>query len=432
MKKVLAILIVILMVFGWVVSISGLTVGNLEIRPLQDLIRLGLDLKGGVYVVLEAETNLKDKALRDLMNQTQQVVERRVNSMGLSEPNVTIEGDNRIRVELPGVKNSAEAIVAIGQTAQLQFMDYRGNVILTGSEVKDARLSYDPEHPSRPVVSLEFTSEGAKAFKDATTRTSQVILPPQSDSTYMEKVAEKTIFIVLDNEVISNPIGEVAITNGQAVIQGSFTVDEAANLAALIRGGALPVNLKEVQSSEIGATLGQDSLYLSVLAGAIGMGIIILFMLVYYKVLGISAGIGLLLYTLLVAWIMVAFKAVLTLPGIAGIILSIGMAVDANVIIFERIKEELANGKTIRVSIKSGFQRAMTTILDSNITTIIAGVVLYYFGSGPVRGFAVTLIIGILVSMFTAVLITRLYIHVISDIKALNKKSFYGIKEVKV
>lgn len=415
MKKALVIVLVIIIIFGWAISIQGLEIGDSIIKPMKDQIKLGLDLKGGVFVVMEAETDATGQELKSLMDQTQQVIARRVNAMGLSEPNVMIEGEKRIRIELPGVKNASEAIAAIGKTAQLEFVDHTGKVILTGKDIKDAGLTYDDRN--QPAVSLEMTGEGATAFQAAT----KIAATSQGEA--------NIIYIVLDGEVISAPGVNNEIANGKALISGNFTVDDASTLGALIRGGALPVALEEVRASVIGPTLGLDSFNKSVYAGFIGIILILLFMLLYYRLPGVLAGIALLLYILMVIWVMIGFDYVLTLPGAAGIILSIGMAVDANVIIFERIKEEIRNGKSIRVSVNSGFKRALTTILDANVTTFIAGIVLYQFGTGAVKGFAVTLMIGILGSLLTAVIITRLLLSTFSDIRSLNKKKFYGVKE---
>ena len=415
MKRTMVILLILIIIVGWTVSVSGLSMGNLTIEPISKQIKLGLDLKGGVYVVMEAETDATGEELRLLMEQTQQVIQRRVDAMGLSEPNVIIEGERRVRVELPGVKNSTEAIEAIGKTAQLEFIDHTGKVILTGKDVKNAGVAYNEYND--PVVSLEMTGQGADAFYEAT--------KIAANSTGEANI----IRIVLDDEVISAPGVTEEIPSGKAQISGAFTVEEASTQAALIRGGALPVTLHEVETSITGPTLGLESFNKSVFAGILGIALILVFMLAYYRLPGIAAGIALLLYILFVIWIMIGFDAVLTLPGAAGIILSIGMAVDANVIIFERIKEEIRNGKTIRVSVNSGFKRALKTIMDANITTLIAGIVLYQFGSGPVKGFAVTLMIGIITSLFTAVIITRLLLSVLSDIRGTNKAIFYGVKE---
>ncbi len=421
MKKALAIALAVIIVFGWYVSIFGLG----SIKPLKDQIKLGLDLKGGVYVVMEAETQATGEELRDLMNQTQLVMEKRVNGMGLSEPVVTIEGSNKIRVELPGAEDAEAAIALIGRTAQLQFVMADNTVVLDGSMVKNATTGVDSKYPQYYAIDLELTSEGAKRFEDATRKIvkNEVV---SADSAMPPNV----IAIILDDKIISAPAVSDIISGGKAQITGSYTQEQASGDAMLIRGGALPVALKEVNSSDVAATLGLDALKMSVYAGFIGIALIFIVMLVMYRIMGLAANIALLLYMLILFWIMVAMGSVLTLPGIAGIILSIGMAVDANVIIFARIKEEVSNGKSIRVAIDAGFKRAMATVIDSQITTMIAGVVLYQFGTGPVKGFAMTLMIGILASVFTAVVVTNIYLKVMGDSKFFNKKSYFGIKEV--
>ncbi len=422
MKKALAVALAVIIVFGWYVSIFGMGF----IKPLKDQIKLGLDLKGGVYVVMEADTQATGEELRELMNQTQLVMEKRVNGMGLSEPVVTIEGNNKIRVELPGAEDAEAAIDLIGRTAQLQFVLADNTVVLDGSMVKNATTGIDNKSPQYYAIDLELTSEGAKRFEDATRKIvkNEVVsanpsLPPSA------------ITIILDDKVISSPLVDTVISGGKAQITGRYTQEQASGDAMLIRGGALPVALKEVNSSDVAATLGLDALKMSVYAGFIGITLIFIVMLVMYRVMGVAANIALLLYMLILLWIMVAMGSVLTLPGIAGIILSIGMAVDANVIIFARIKEEINNGKSIRVAIDAGFKRAMATVVDSQITTMIAGVVLYQFGTGPVKGFAMTLMIGILASVFTAVVVTNLYLKVMGESKSFNKKQYFGIKEVK-
>ena len=415
-NAVLLLFILAIIVLGSIAGISGLGVGDREIVPFREAMKLGLDLKGGVFVVLEAQTDAVGDDLDKLMNQTKEVIERRVNAMGLTEPNIIREGYKRIRIELPGVKNAQEAIEAVGRVAQLQFMKSNGEVILTGNQVKNAEVIFETDKGNVPSVRLEFNSEGARAFQAATKEVSAA--PPFTK--------ERAIAIVLDNEVISAPEVQGEIPNGIAVITGNFTIQEASQLAALIRGGALPVTLHEVQTSAIGPTLGMDSLNKSIIAGAIGIALVFLFMMAYYKVPGLVASIALVLYILIVLWTLVGFGAVLTLPGVAGLILSIGMAVDANIIIFERIKEEIKNGKSLRASVDSGFSRALTTILDSNITTLIAGIVLYQFGTGPIRGFAVTLMIGIAASMFTAIIVTKILLKIFIDMKVLKNTKLYG------
>lgn len=423
MKKTLAIVLAVLILFGWYVTLFGIG----SFAPIKDKLKLGLDLKGGVYVVMEAQTGATGEELKKLMTQTQAIIEERVNQMGLSEPIVTIEGSNRIRVELPGAEDADEAIKSIGKTAQLQFILADNKLVLDGSQVKDAGIEIDQENGGF-AVSLKFNSEGAKAFEEAT----RAIVNGQVVSAN-EGMPANTIMIVLDGQVISAPIVTKAIPGGEAIItgggRGGFSDDEATNLSILIRGGALPVELKEVQTSVVGPTLGLDALEMSILSGTIGILLIFAIMIIMYRVMGITANIALLLYILIVFWVLVLMGGVLTLPGIAGIILSIGMAVDANVIIFSRVREEIVNGKSIRVAVASGFKRGMATIIDSQITTIIAGVVLYQLGSGPVKGFALTLMIGIIASVFTAVIITQLYLELMAENKFLSQKKFYGIKE---
>ncbi|MEW9121275.1 MAG: protein translocase subunit SecD [Thermotaleaceae bacterium] len=414
-NAIILFLIVAIIAIGSFVGISGIQIGETQISPMSEMIKLGLDLKGGVFVVLEAETHATGTELDRIMGQTMGVIERRINAMGLTEPNIVREGDNRIRIELPGVKNSKDAIETIGKTAQLQFLKADGEVILTGSQVKNAEIVFESNRGNIPSVSLEFDSEGAKAFQEATREVSSGI-----------DVNERIIAIVLDDEIISAPEVREEIPNGRAVITGNFTVEQASNLSALIRGGALPVNLTEVQTSVIGPTLGLDSLNKSIDAAKIGIALVLLFMLIYYKIPGLIANIALALYILIVLYIFAAFDATLTLPGIAGLILSIGMAVDANVIIFERLKEELRNGKSLRAAVDSGFSRAFTTILDSNVTTLIAGIVLFQFGSGPIRGFAVTLMIGIGASMFTAVFVTKFLLKLFINMNISKNTKLYG------
>lgn len=424
MKKTVAIILAILIAGCWFVTFMGIG----SFAPIKDQLKLGLDLKGGVSVVMEAQTDATGSELKTLMQQTQAIIEKRVNQMGLSEPIVTIEGENRIRVELPGADDADQAIQQIGKTAQLQFVMADGTIVLDGSQVKNAGVAKNNGKnmnlDAGYVVTLEFNSEGSKAFEEATKR----IVSGQVTST-IEGMQPNQIMILLDGQVLSNPgVSEVISSNAQ--ITGNFTNEEAANLAILIRGGALPVGLKEVDTTTVGPTLGIDSLKGSILAGLIGVALIVVFMVAMYQIMGIAADIALLLYVLIVLWAMAVFHAVLTLPGIAGIILGVGMAVDANVIIFSRIREEVRNGKSIRVATSEGFKRAMSTVVDSQVTTMIAAVVLYQLGSGPVRGFAMTLMISIVASIFTAVFVTHLYISIFSESKLFGQNRFFGIKEV--
>lgn len=416
-KRLLCILVLAVVVFGWFVT--GFGIGSVD--SVKDALKYGLDINGGVYVVMEAQTDLTGDELDKLMDQTRAVLDNRVNQMGVAESSVTIEGDKRIRVEIPGVEDAEEAIESIGRTAQLQFILADGSVVVDGSHVKDASIATDGAYYK---ILLEFDSEGAGLFEEGTRKAYNNEVTAAIDGMQSNQIA-----IVLDNEIISHPNVNGVIAGGNCEITGQFTKDEASTTAALIRGGALPVELKEIQSSVQSATIGADALDKSIVAGAIGLGLVFLLMIIFYGMLGIVADIALLLYVVLFLWSMVAMGVVLTLPGIAALILSIGMAVDANVIIFARIKEEIAAGKSIRVAVSTGFKNALTTVLDAQITTLIAAVVLYEVGTTSVKGFALTLMIGIVISIFTAVVITQLFISLLADSKRFAKNKYFGVNE---
>lgn len=408
-RNLIAFLLVIVIVgLAAFTAINGLTLGNMTINPIKGSIKQGLDLKGGVYVVYEAKTDTTGAELDKIINQTIEVFRLRVDGFGLTEPIIVREGEKRVRVELPGVENAQEAIDMIGQTAQLRFVAADNDeVVLTGTNVKNAEAAYDQ---GQVVVSLEFDNEGATKFAEATGRVAK------TDTPY--------IAITLDDQALSVPSVSGSITGGRAQISGNFTEESASRLAALIRAGGLPVDLDEVQSSTITATLGVNALNRSLQAAQIGIILVLVYMLLYYRIPGLVANIALIVYILLVLGVFVGLNATLTLPGIAALILSVGMAVDANVIIFERLKEELKAGKTVRAAVDSGFKRAFTAILDSNVTTLIAGIVLYQFGTGSIKGFALTLIIGIAGSMFTAVVVTKFLLKLIVGMNIKNNKLF--------
>ncbi len=416
-KKILAIIVVIAVIFGWCISLMGIG----SVSSVKDALKYGLDINGGVYVVLEAQTDATGDELSELMEQTRAVLNNRVNQLGIAEATVTVEGTNRLRVEMPGVEDAEEAIAAIGQTAQLQFILADGTVIMDGSHVSSATAATDG---SSYKIQLSFDSEGADLFEEATTLAYNGDVDVEIDGMTAYMIA-----IVLDGEIISSPKVEAVISGGSCEITGNFTLDEATTTAALIRGGALPVDLEEIQSSVQTATVGADALDKSIIAGAIGLALVFMLMLVFYGMLGLIADIALLLYVVLFLWAMVGMGVVLTLPGIAALILSIGMAVDANVIIFARIKEEIAVGKTIRVAVNSGFKNALTTVLDAQITTLIAAVVLYEVGTTSVKGFALTLMIGIVFSIFTAVAITQLFVSLLAESKKFAKNKYFGVNE---
>ncbi len=416
-STIILILILAIVVCSTFVALNGAKIGKYEITKAKDAIDLGLDLAGGVYVVLEAQTDAKGAELQRIMEQSKAIINERVNGLGVSEPNISIEGGNRIRVELAGIDDPQKAIELIGKTAQLQFIDPDKNVVLTGKNVVGSEVQYHNNQLGQQeiVVSLEFDKEGTEKFAEATGRLAQ-----------KENREDKIIYIVLDDQIISYPAVQDQITDGKAVITGGFSLEEASQLATLIRAGALPVEMKELQTSLIGPTLGLEAYERSIKAGAIALLIIMVFMIIVYRIPGFIASIGLIIYTLIIIFTMSSLGVKLTLPGIAGLILSIGMAVDANVIIFERIKEEIKMGKSVRTAVDMGFKRALTSVMDSNITTLIAGVVLYYFGIGPIKGFGVTLIIGIVASMITAVIISKYLLRLIVSITGNKNTKLYG------
>lgn len=424
-KRSIIIFVLILAIVGTAsfLAIQGGQIGNYKIVRAKDAIDLGLDLAGGVYVVLEANTDAKGAELQRLMEQTRAIINERVNGLGVSEPNISIEGENRIRVELAGIDNPQEAIDLIGKTAQLQFIDPDNNVVVTGKNVVNAEVVFQPNElgQSEPVVALEFDTEGTKNFAETTARLIKE-----------EDIQKRVVYIVLDGQIISYPAvkaeseGGVPITDGKAVISGNFQLEEANHLSTLIRAGALPVEMVELQTSVIGPTLGLEAYDRSILAGGIALLLIFLFMMAIYRIPGFIASIGLIIYLLITIGTMSTLGVKLTLPGIAGLILSIGMAVDANVLIFERIREELLLGKTVRTSVDAGFRRALSSVMDSNITTLIAGIVLYYFGIGPIKGFGVTLIIGIVASMITAVILSKYLLRLAVNITGGKNIKIYG------
>ncbi len=381
---------------------------------------LGLDLQGGVMVRLEAPEGTSMEEIEAAKS----VIENRINSLGVAEPEVRLEGNNRISVELPGVEDADEAVRVIGTTAKLQFIRYdNGEIILEGTELKRASAGINEEAlyaNEKFIVSLEFNSQGTKAFADATND----LINKYGE----EENQNKIIAIVLDGEIISAPmVMDEPIIYGNAHISGGFmSYEEVSSLAAMLRGGALPVDLTIVEKQITGPQLGADSIDKSIKAAIIGIAALAVFMIAIYRVPGVIAVFALLLYAIIVIGMNVAIKATITLPVIAAFLLSIGMAVDANVIIFERIKEEMRAGKTLRVAVDSGFKKAFTTILDSNITTLLAAAILIAFGTGSVRGFAVTLSIGILASMFTAITFTRFMLVNLVSSNLIRNNKFYG------
>ncbi len=441
MKSARLIVILLLVIIGlWVVwpENPGVHVGPVN-RPIR-VVR-GLDLQGGLRVLLEADLPQGEEPTQEQMTAARAIIENRVNALGVTEPVVQVAGARRILVELPGIENPDQAVSTIRGTALLEFADFSQvspvelatlrnaeiltdysvpqpatdtatpgpeatptprvfHTVLTGADLKSASAATD--QLGGYVVSIAFTDEGAKLFADYTTAHVGDILA-----------------IVLDKKVISSPSISEPITKGSGQITGNFTFEEANQLAVQLRYGALPVPLKVVESKAVGPTLGQDSLEKSQRAGIIGLALVIAFMILYYRLPGVIASAALLIYALLTFSLFKLIPITLTLPGVAGFILSLGMAVDANVLIFERMREELREGRNLRLATELGFNRAWPSIRDSNLSTLITCTILYWFGStfgaSIVKGFALTLSIGVLVSMFTAIVVTRTLLHLVLD-----------------
>jgi preprotein translocase subunit SecD len=400
-KRSIIWLVIIVVIFGAAVyfGMTGFQVGVYKVQPLYQQVNLGLDLTGGGYVVYQADQgDLSGEDFEAKFNTTLSVLRDRLDAKGYTEATVVAQGGDRIRIEIPNNKKEEmnDVFASIGTPSKLEFKDADGKVWLTGDMVKTAQAGMDPQ-TNELVVSLEFNNEGAQLFGDMTAEA-------YANGTNID-------IYVDDQEISSAGVEKGAIYGGKAQISGGgsgFTQEEAENLAVGIASGALPLNLKEIELRTISASLGEDALSTSLFAGMIGIIILFVFMLIYYRLPGLMADLALAVYIFIILFLLAAIPAIqLTLPGIAGIILGVGMAVDANVIIFERFKEELATGKTLRASLNAGFHKAMSTIIDSNITTIIAAIVIAIFGVGTVKGFGYTLIISILVSMFTAVVVTR-------------------------
>ncbi len=373
--------------------------------------QLGLDLRGGVHVVYEAVPSEGSPVTDDAVDKLIGVFRNRIDAFGLKEPLLQKEGNNRVVVELPGVKDPQEAVELLGKTAHMEFKTEDGETVLTGKHLKDAQAQLSPAN-NQPIVALTFNNEGAKIFEEVTTAN-----------------VGRPLAIYLDDQLITAPRISGPISGGNAEISGGYqSLEEAQQEALLLRSGALPVNVELMEMRNIGPTLGRESLNLSLKAGIIGIAAIFLFMLLYYRWPGVIADLSLLVYGLIMAGVFILLGTTLTLPGIAGIILSIGMAVDANIIIYERLKEELRAGRTLRSAIDAGFHNAFRAILDSNVTTLIAAVVLYFLGTGPIKGFAITLGTGILVSMFTAITFTRFVLHLVARSRLVISPWAYGVK----
>lgn len=415
-------------------------------KIVSKILNLGLDLQGGIHLVLEIDADKleKDTNLQDALNRAIEIIRNRIDQFGVSEPFIAKQGEKWIVVQLPGIKDPQAAIDLIGKTALMEFrlventgaiekvaakaresgvqlndiydenhkvkkefaeLIPRGYEVLPGKEegyflvtasaqvtgayLTDAKMKIGGEY-NMPYVGIDFNKDGAKLFAAVT-----------------EANIEKRLAIVLDGVVQSAPVIRSRIPDGHAIIEGNFTAEEASGLAIVLRAGALPAPVKIIENRTIGPSLGRDSVNAGLIACLVGLLLVVGFMLFYYKSSGLIANMALTLNILVLLGLMSLFHATLTLPGIAGIILTIGMAVDANVLILERMREELRNGKTVRVAVDLGYEKAFSAIIDSNLTTLIAAAFLFQFGTGPIKGFAVTLTLGIITSMYTAIVVTH-------------------------
>ena len=384
------------------------------IKPVAEAISLGLDLRGGIATEYIA-TDTTVENFEDLMESTVSALRKRLTNAGFTEANVARQGADRIRVEIPGVDDHEEVVRIIGTPAHLEFRDPSGNVIMEGKNIVKAGVSQNT-NDAYYCVAFELDAEGKKAFADATS-----------------ELIGQTISIYLDDEMISSPRVQTAITDGYGQItmgdaSSGLTVEqsleESRNLAMLIQSGALPLDIAEVETRAISATLGLEAIDGAITAGLIGLLLVILFMLVMYRLPGVAASMALCIYVLIVFYALAITGAQLTLQGVAGILLGIGMAVDANVIIFERFREELKQGRTPVNAVKFGFKNAGRAVIDSNVTTLIAAIVLLFFGTGTIKGFAITLTIGVIASLFTAVFVTRSLLLAICNLGVKGKGAY--------
>jgi preprotein translocase subunit SecD len=426
---------------------------NREIKIVQ-----GLDLQGGLRVLLEADLPADAEVSSEQMDTSREIIENRVNGLGVTEPVVQVAGSRRILVELPGIGNPEEAVATIKETGLLEFVEMgyltneeiqilQGQIIETDFETSQIGSDEtsdldDPEDPTDPLARVYKTVmtgavlEDAGVTRDPTGNLSVgfILTDEGSDQfgTYTSGHIGQFLAIVLDKQVVSIPRIESGITTGQGSISGNFTYEEANNLAIQLRYGALPIPLKVVESKSVGPTLGQDSLQKSTIAGVIGLIVVMLFMALYYRLPGVVADLALLVYATITFALFKTIPVTLTLPGIAGFVLSIGVAVDANVLIFERMKEELRAGRMLQQAIDLGFTRAWPSIRDSNLSTLITCAILIWFGNtfgaSIVKGFAITLGMGVLASMFTAITVTRTFLHLILDrVKIAEHPRWFGI-----
>ena len=416
-RNAVLVIIAFLLVLGVAIYTAIFGVAD---RGKVEYIKLGLDLKGGLSVTYEIqEDDYSDKDLED----TKYKIEKRVEAY-TNEYSVYEDGDKKITAEIPGVTNADEILEALNIEGKLEFLDpdnytkwsqgQEYEAALTGDDIKNATAGIDSDNGNDNVVQLAFTDEGAQKFADVTAAN-----------------VGKVVYIIYDNKVVSAPTVQSAITGGSAEINKIGSYEEAEQLATTIRIGALPLTLKQVRSNIVGATLGSDAISTSLKAGAIGIALVFLIMIIVFRIPGLVASFALAFYTILDLLVINLFNVTLTLPGIAGVILSVGMAVDANVIIFTRIKEELADGKSVKQAVKGGFHNALSAIIDGNVTTLIAALVLGIFGTGTIKGFAITLAIGVVLSVFTALAVSQSLLTALVNLGVTDAKYFGVAREPK-
>lgn len=416
-RNAVLVIIAFLLVLGVAIYTAIFGVAD---RGKVEYIKLGLDLKGGLSVTYEIqEDDYSDKDLED----TKYKIEKRVEAY-TNEYSVYEDGDKKLTAEIPGVTNADEILEALNIEGKLEFLDpdnyskwsqgQEYEAALTGDDIKNATAGIDSDNGNDNVVQLVFTDEGAQKFADVTSAN-----------------VGNIVYIIYDNKVVSAPTVQSAITGGSAEINKISTYEEAESLATTIRIGALPLTLKQVRSNIVGATLGSDAISTSLKAGAIGIALVFLIMIIVFRIPGLVASFALAFYTILDLLVINLFNVTLTLPGIAGVILSVGMAVDANVIIFTRIKEELADGKSVKQAVKGGFHNALSAIIDGNVTTLIAALVLGIFGTGTIKGFAITLAIGVVLSVFTALAVSQSLLTALVNLGVTDAKYFGVAREPK-
>ena len=405
-------IVAVLIVVVAFLALNGLQVGKYILKPVGSAISLGLDLRGGVSTEYRVTDTTVDN-YETLLDGTVSALRTRLTNAGFTEATVAIQGNDRILVEIPDVDDPEQVAEIIGTPAHLEFRDPNGNVVFEGKDIKSAGAQWSDETSTKAGVGFVLNKEASEAFAKAT-----------------QEFLGQSISIYLDDELISAPTVNQVITGGQGIITSSASesteesVEWANNLAMLIQSGALPLDIEEVETRAISATLGIEAIDGALLAGIVGLAIILIFMLVMYRLPGVAADMALLIYILIVFYVMAIIGVQLTLQGVAGILLGIGMAVDANVVIFERFREELKDGRTPLNAVKFGFRNAGRAVLDSNVTTLIAAVVLMIFGTGTIKGFATTLLISVLASLFTAVVVTRWLLNLICRLD-IRKRSAY-------